>query len=135
MSGGRRHNGWKGVRQRDVRRAESKAVSSRAVRWDVVTRHAIMRGVGLNAVVWWCPQSSGWPKPGYRTREVAAKVADLLWQHGGTRRLEPYLCRRTDQRAIPGEHWHLFTPEKRLTPPDEGRIVSGVEAPTSKDTA
>jgi hypothetical protein len=122
--------GWRrvarfGVKQREVTRAEQEAGAPERVRSDVISRYAILYP-GSHTVrrIWWCRQLNGRSKPGYPSREVAERVAEVLGQFGQATGLDPYLCRRTGPTAIEGEHWHLYTASK-LTPTDKGRRVSG----------
>lgn len=127
MSGSRRHVG-RPITQRLARQFERQASSAEAARRDLIARHAIMRRTDNGAAVWWCVQSNGHPKPGYRSEQVALRVAATLAELGNGKSLVAYLCSRRGRDAIAGEHWHLATarPRKVLTPPDEGRIVSVV---------
>jgi hypothetical protein len=104
VSGGRRHIG-RPIKQREVRRYDREASSMHSVLWDIVTRHAILQRHTARA--WMCRQENGWAKPGYRTREIALRVADLMQVLGMPDVTEAYLCRQADGRAQIGEHWHL----------------------------
>ena len=122
MSGGRRHLGHKGARQRDIRRGEAELQAAYAARWDIVTRHAILKP--RSAYAWLCRQSSGRRKPGYRSQAVAERVAGLLALLDGSLEFEPYRCHQAAGIERMGEHWHLKAVRGvELTPPDEsGRI-------------
>jgi hypothetical protein len=136
MSGGRRRVGRTGVRQRDVRRAEQQASSPQSARRDVISRFAIMRRTERGAAVWWCTQSNGRPKPGYRTERVALQVAAALREVGEVRELTAYRCPQRGVDAIKGEHWHLSTPRQKkvLTPPSAaGKVVVVSETPATEE--
>jgi len=132
MSRGRRHVGRTGVKQRDVRRAEAEASSPHAARWDIITRYAILQRHTARA--WRCRQSNGRAKPAFRTQAVAEHVIGLLCTLDPSCAFEAYLCRRSDSTEKIGEHWHLASPRKVLTPTSDGRKVDVVrESDTSPE--
>ena len=91
-----------------MRLAEIEATSARSVRWDIVTRYAILRPHSGRAQL--CLQSNGRRKAGYRTQAVAEHVAWLLGLVEGGRVYEVYRCHQADGIRRMGEHFHIHTP-------------------------